>query len=86
MLTSSGSNFRVGPVNFTVHSEQDSGRIATAAALTFMGARADLGRKIVCGHGASSRRSATSPTGEWKEENVFWDPLNSSAVAGNTGA
>ena len=24
------------------------------------------------------------PTSEWKEENVFWDPLNASAVPGNT--
>ena len=53
MLTSSGSNFRVGPVNFyrAIQNRTPEG-IATAVALTFMGARADKWpTERVGGHG-----------------------------------
>ena len=53
LLTSSGSNFRVGPVNFyrAIQNRTPEG-IATAVALTFMGARAEAWPKErLGGHG-----------------------------------
>ncbi len=85
MLTSSGSNFRVGPVNFyrAVQNKTPQG-IATAAALTFMGSRAENWPKDrLAGTAVFFSQIGYKPTAEWKEENVFWDPLHSSAVAGN---
>lgn len=81
LLTSSGSNFRVGPVNFyrAIQDRTPEG-IAATVALTWMGTRADSW--------PADRRSQMAlffsqigykPTREWKEENVFWDPLHSSA-------
>ncbi len=85
MLTSSGSNFRVGPVNFyrAIQNKTPEG-IATAAALTFMGSRTDYwpeGRL----EGVSVFFSQVSykPTSEWKEECVFWDPLKAAETPGN---
>ena len=64
MLTSSGSNFRVGPVNFyrAIQNRTPEG-IAAAVALTFMGARAEAWptRPAWRAWRSSSRRSATSP-------------------------
>jgi hypothetical protein len=89
MLTSSGSNFRVAPVNFyrAIQNRTPEG-IAAAAALTFMGSRIESWAK--------DRRAGTAvffsqvgykPTREWKEECVFWDPLGSGASpAGGGGA
>ena len=85
MLTSNGSNFRVGPVNF-YRAVQDKTPEVTAAtvALTFMGSRVD--------NWPEGRWDGTSvffseigykPTSEWKEEVVFWDPFRSRAVPGN---
>lgn len=85
MLTASGSNFRVGPVNFyrAVQNRTPEG-IATAVALTFMGARADSWPKDrLSGMAVFFAQIGYKPTSEWKEENVFWDPLNSSAIASN---
>ena len=80
LLTSSGSNFRVGPVNFyrAIQNKTPEG-IATVAALTFMGSRAESwpqGRL----EGASVFFSQVGykPTREWKEECVFWDPYKTS--------
>jgi hypothetical protein len=88
LLTSSGSNFRVGPVNFyrAVQQRTPEG-IASAVALTFMGTRADKwpDEKLE-GMAAFFSQIGYKPTREWKEENVFWDPLNSTAWATNTGA
>ncbi len=77
LLTSSGSNFRVGPVNFyrAIQNKTPEG-ITTAAALTFMGSRTDAwpeGR--LEGVSAFFSQIGYKPTAEWKEENVFWDPL-----------
>ena len=86
MLTSSGSNFRVGPVNFyrAIQNRTPEG-IAGAVALTFMGSRADSWPKDrLPGMAVFFSQIGYKPTGEWKEENVFWDPLKSSAVPGNT--
>ncbi|MCL4191562.1 MAG: DUF1553 domain-containing protein [Thermoguttaceae bacterium] len=86
MLTSSGSNFRVGPVNFyrAVQNRTPEG-IAGAVALTFMGARIDSWPpERVAGMAAFFSQIGYKPTSEWKEENVFWDPLGFVAVPGNT--
>jgi hypothetical protein len=85
MLTSSGSNFRVGPVNFyrAIQNRTPEG-IATAVALTFMGARADKWpTNQLAGMAAFFAQIGYKPTREWKEEIVFWDPLDSSAQATN---
>lgn len=77
MLTSSGSNFRVGPVNFyrAVQSKTPEG-IAMAVALTFMGSRTDNWPKgRLEGVSAFFAQVGYKPTREWKEEIVFWDPL-----------
>jgi hypothetical protein len=86
LLTSSGSNFRVGPVNFyrAIQNRTPEG-IARAVALTFMGARAEAWPKNrLAGMTAFFSEIGYKPTGEWKEEHVFWDPLGSSRLAGNT--
>jgi hypothetical protein len=86
MLTSSGSNFRVGPVNFyrAIQNRTPEG-IASAVALTFMGARADKWpTNQLAGMAAFFAQIGYKPTREWKEEIVFWDPLNSSAQTTNT--
>jgi Protein of unknown function (DUF1553)/Protein of unknown function (DUF1549) len=85
MLASSGSNFRVGPVNFyrAIQNRTPEG-IASAVALTFMGARADKWpTNRLAGMAAFFAQIGYKPTREWKEEIVFWDPLDSSAQATN---
>jgi hypothetical protein len=85
MLTSSGSNFRVGSVNFyrAIQNRNPEG-IATAVALTFMGVRADKWpTNQLAGMAAFFAQIGYKPTREWKEEVVFWDPLNSSAQTTN---
>jgi len=76
LLTSSGSNFRVAPVNFYRAIEgQKPETIASAVSLTFLGVRykswteqeqADLARIF--------SRVAFKKTDEWKEEIVYLDP------------
>ena len=86
MLTSSGSNFRVGPVNFyrAVQSKTPE-NVATAVALTFMGSRTDSWPKDrLAGTAVFFSQIGYKPTSEWKEESVFWDPLHCCAVAGNS--
>lgn len=85
MLTSSGSNFRVGPVNFyrAVQNRTADG-VASAVALTFMGARAEAWpEERLTGMAVFFSQIGYKPTREWKEENVFWDPLNSTALITN---
>jgi hypothetical protein len=86
LLTSSGSNFRVGPVNFyrAIQDRNPEG-IAAAAALAFMGTRAVLWPKDrLAGMASFFSQVGYKPTSEWKEEVVFWDPLKSTAVPGST--
>src|ERR1019366_4376379 len=86
MLTSSGSNFRVGPVNFyrAVQNRTPEG-IAGAVALTFMGTRADKWpTNRLAGLAAFFSQICYKPTREWKEEHVFWDPLDSCSLLTNT--
>ena len=85
LLTSSGSNFRVGQVNFyrAIQNRQPDG-IASAVALTFMGTRTDSWpAERLEGMAAFFSQLGYKPTNEWKEEHVFWDPLGTSAAAGN---
>ncbi len=86
LLTSSGSNFRVGPVNFyrAIQDRKPEG-IATAVALALMGARAEAWpAERLAGVAAFFSQVGYKPTSEWKEEHVFWDPLGTSVAAGNT--
>ena len=82
MLTSSGSNFRVGPVNFyrALQNKTPEG-LATAVALTFMGARAEIWpQERLDGSAIFFSQVGYKPTREWKEECVFWDPYRTSAT------
>jgi hypothetical protein len=83
LLTSSGSNFRVGPVNFyrAIQNRTPEG-IAGAAALTFMGSRTDSWPKDrLSGMAVFFSQISYKPTREWKEEHVFWNPLGTTAAA-----
>jgi hypothetical protein len=76
LLTSNGSNFRVGPVNFyrAVQSKTPEG-IASAVALAFMGSRTDhWSTNGVAGLAVFFSQLSYKPTREWKEEIVFWNP------------
>lgn len=76
MLTASGSNFRVGPVNFyrAMQNRNPEG-IAQTVALTFMGVRADRWpAERLAGMAAFFAQVGFKSTGEWKEEIVFFDP------------
>ncbi len=76
LLTSSGSNFRVPPVNFyRAVQRRDPSALASTVALTFMGTRLNTWpegqRKNLA---AFFSRVAYKPTAEWKEEIVHLDP------------
>jgi hypothetical protein len=82
LLTSSGSNFRVGQVNFyrAIPNKNPEG-IASTAALTFMGSRTDAwpeGR--LSGVAVFFSQVGYKPTSEWKEEIVYWDRLGTGAM------
>jgi hypothetical protein len=86
MLLASGSNFRTGPVNFyrAIQNKTPEG-IATAVALTFMGARAEAWPKErLDGMTVFFEQMGYKPTSEWKEEIVFWDPLKTCSITGNS--
>ncbi len=75
LLTSSGSNFRVPPVNFyrAVQSREPHA-IAAAVALTFMGTRFEKWPKArQVDMAAFFSQIGYKPTREWKEEIVFFD-------------
>ena len=77
LLTSSGSNFRVAPVNFyrAIQDKTPEG-IANVVALTLMGTRTDLWPESQrAGFARFFSQVSYKPTAEWKEEVVFWDPL-----------
>ena len=76
LLTSNGSNFRVGPVNFyrAMQNRTPEG-IATTVALTFMGTRAEnWPSNQLAGMTVFFSQVSYKPTREWKEEIVFWNP------------
>jgi hypothetical protein len=76
LLTSSGSNFRVPPVNFYRAIEgQKPETIAAAVALTFMGTRFEsLSEQQQADMAHIFSRVAYKKTDEWKEEIVYLDP------------
>ena len=88
MLTSSGSNFRVGPVNFyrAVQNRTPEG-IAGAVALTLMGSRCESWPKArVSGMAVFFSQVGYKPTREWKEEHVFWDPFHGNDLTASAAA
>ncbi|NLY02629.1 MAG: DUF1553 domain-containing protein [Rhodopirellula sp.] len=85
LLTSSGSNFRIGQVNFyrAIPSRTPDG-IAAAVALTLMGSRIEswpAERRE--GLAAFFSQVGYKPTAEWKEQVVFWDPFHLSTIPGS---
>lgn len=76
LLTSSGSNFRVAPVNFyRAMPKREPEQIAQIVALTFMGMRTDhWERDQLLGMAAFFGNVGYKGTAEWKEEIVFYDP------------
>jgi len=88
LLTSSGSNFRVPPVNFyrAMQNRTPEG-IAAAVALTFMGSRVESWPKDRReGMVVFFSQIGYKPTREWKEEHVFWDPFRLGAPPAGTAA
>ena len=75
LLTSSGSNFRVPPVNFYRSAQsKEPQAIAQAVALTFMGSRAEnWSKERLIGTSAFFSNVGYKYTGEWKEEIVYFD-------------
>ncbi|MHB8861811.1 MAG: DUF1553 domain-containing protein [Pirellulaceae bacterium] len=85
LLTSSGSNFRVGPVNFyrAIQDKTPEG-IAAAVGLALMGTRIHLWPEDRrAGMTVFFSQVGYKPTSEWKEEIIFWDPLKSISVPGS---
>jgi hypothetical protein len=76
MLKSSGSNFRVGQVNFyRAMQGNDPTTIAKTVALTFMGTRAETWpAERLAGMAAFFSQLGFKSTAEWKEQIVFFDP------------
>ncbi len=76
LLTSSGSNFRVPPVNFyrAPQGRKPAG-IAEAVGITFLGVRLDKWPEPArAGLASFFSRIQFKPTGEWKEEIIQLDP------------
>ena len=82
LLTSSGSNFRVPPVNFyRAIQGHEPAAIAEAVALTWMGTRFEHWPEAQRdGMAAFFSRIAYKPTAEWKEEIVCLDPAPADAL------
>ncbi len=85
LLTSSGSNYRVGAVNFyrAIQDKTPEGIVATVG-LVLMGTRTHVwSEERRAGMVVFFSQVGYKPTSEWKEEIIFWDPLNSIAVPGS---
>lgn len=82
LLTSSGSNFRVPPVNFyRAVQGRNPLSIAGAVALTFMGTRIEKwDEEKKEGMAAFFSRISYKKTDEWKEEIVYFNPSPSGTV------
>ena len=76
LLTENGSNFRVAPVNFyRAVQSKDPRSLASIVALTFMGTRTERWPKDrLDGMSVFFSQIGYKPTGEWKEEIVYFDP------------
>ena len=88
MLTASGSNFRVPQVNFyrAIQSTEPQA-VAQAVALTFMGSRAENWPKDrLSGMAGFFSRIGYKPTGEWKEEIVFFNAIQTAGDAAARGS
>ncbi len=86
LLTASGSNFREPPANFwrAVQSRKPDA-LASAAALTFMGVRAEKWPpERLAAMSAFFTHVGYKPTQEWKEEIVYFDPDKAPTLAGAT--
>ncbi len=85
LLTSSGSNFRVGPVNFyRAIQEKTPQGITASVGLALMGTRVhSWSQERRAGMEVFFSQVGYKPTSEWKEEIIFWDPLKSTAVPGS---
>jgi hypothetical protein len=86
LLTESGSNFRVPPVNFyRAVQSKDPSALASTVALTFMGARTETWpRERLADMAVFFSQIGFKSTKEWKEEIVFFD--QGKAPAGTAGA
>ncbi|MBL9179743.1 MAG: DUF1553 domain-containing protein, partial [Verrucomicrobiaceae bacterium] len=86
LLTTSGSNYRVGPVNFyRATQDRTPEGIAASVGLALMGTRVlSWPAPRQAGMAAFFTQVGFKPTSEWKEEIVFWDPLKVSKMPGNT--
>lgn len=88
LLTQSGSNFRVPPVNFyRAMQSKDPAAIARTVALTFMGTRAEKWPKErLSDMAVFFSYIGYKDTKEWKEEIVFFDPSKADAARNDAGA
>ncbi len=88
LLTSSGSNFRVGSVNFyRAIQEKTPEGIASSVGLALMGTRLHTWPEdLRDGMAVFFSQVGYKPTSEWKEEIIFWDPLHTTDVPGSTAA
>lgn len=84
LLLSSGSNFRVPPVNFyRAVADRSPKGLAEAVALTFLGTRVESWPpELVEQLAVFFSQVAYKSTGEWKEEIVVWDPLHAAVERG----
>lgn len=85
LLTASGSNFRTPQVNFyrAVQSKEPEG-ITEAVALAFLCERIDNWPAYrLEGMSAFFSQVGYKPTGEWKEEIVYFDPRKTNDTTGN---
>ena len=82
LLTSNGSNFRIGPVNFyRALQNKEPQTVARTVALTFMATRTEhWPAERLVGMGAFFAQLGYKPSGEWKEEIVFFDPNKAPAA------
>ena len=87
LLVSSGSNFRVGPVNFyRALPRRNPEAISSAVALTFMGERTeDWSPEKQADMAAFFAKVGYKKTSEWKEEIVFFDPSIKTEASGTNG-
>lgn len=86
LLTSTGSNFRNGEVNFyRALQSKDPKSLAQAAALAFMGERAEnWPQERLGGMAGFFAKVGFKPTREWKEEIIIFDPLKTGEASLNT--
>lgn len=83
LLTSSGSNFRTPQVNFyRALQSKEPEAIASAVALTFLGERTDnWPEERLAGMAKFFGKVGYKPTGEWKEEIIYFDRRRGEAAA-----